>query len=218
MLHSQVELHSQTLPPRRCQDMSTAAPQLLSNDAQPIPSALLDPCALLTSGFVSPPLQVAMRSYHLTAINLLLIFGLSIGCWFPALWGLSTIPQLEAAMATMVGIGPRLYSNVVFWLTVGLAAPVIALMSDFLRVAFERQFHPQDHQIFQASWGLGEARGAGAQHACMLGRCIGSMLFQGAMDLPAGPITLRSTSCVMLERRLTNHFQTGCSLSGEMLG
>ena len=71
------------------------------------------------------------------------------------LWGLSTIPQLEAAMSTMIGIAPRLYSNVVFWLTVGLAAPVIALMSDFLRVAFERQFCPQDHQIFQASRGLG---------------------------------------------------------------
>ena len=145
-----------------------------------------------------------MCSYHLTAINLLLIFGLSIGCWFPALWGLSTIPQLEAAMSTMVGIGPRLYSNAVFWLTVGLAAPVIALMSDFLRVAFERQFHPQDHQIFQASWGLGGARGAGALHACTLDGFIGSMLFQGTMDLPAAAITFRSTSCLMFERRLTH--------------
>ena len=114
-----------------------------------------------------------MRSYHLTALNLLLIFGLSIGCWFPALWGLSTIPQLEAAMPTMVGIGPRLYSNVVFWLTVGLAAPVTALMSDFLRVAFERQFHPQDHQIFQASWGLGEPGGRAYMHAwCSYGQHV----------------------------------------------
>eukprot|EP00891_Asterochloris_glomerata_P006425 jgi/Astpho2/6425/e_gw1.00093.28.1_t len=117
-------------------------------------------------------LKVAMRSYHLTAINLLLIFGLSIGCWFPALWGLSTIPQLEAAMSTMIGIAPRLYSNVVFWLTVGLAAPVIALMSDFLRVAFERQFCPQDHQIFQASRGLGELGrlGSACRHAWWLYR------------------------------------------------
>ncbi len=113
-----------------------------------------------------------MRSYHLTAINLLLIFGLSIGGWFPALWGLSTIPQLEAAMSTMIGIAPRLYSNVVFWLTVGLAAPVIALMWDFLRVAFERQFCPQDHQIFQASRGLGELGrlGSACRHAWWLYR------------------------------------------------
>ena len=134
----------------------------------PSPGAQLDPCALLTEGHVSPPLQVAMRSYHLTSINLLLIFGLSIGCWFPALWGLSTIPQLEAAMPTMIGIAPRLYSNVVFWLTVGLAAPVIALMSDFLRAAFKRQFHPEDHQIFQASWGLGGSEDAVAVHAWTL--------------------------------------------------
>lgn len=96
-------------------------------------------------------MQVAMRSHHLTWINLVLIFGLSIACWFPALYGLSSIPAMQAALPSLIGIAQRLYRMPTFWLAVGGLAPAAALLVDFLHVAMQRQWLPPDYQIFQVN-------------------------------------------------------------------
>lgn len=93
--------------------------------------------------------QVAIRTHHWTIVNAIVIWGISIGLWFPFMLICSFLWQWWELLPDMSGVAQRLFAVPAFWLSAVVGAPAIAVLFDFSVMVFEDQFRPSDARIFQ---------------------------------------------------------------------
>ncbi|CAD7702859.1 unnamed protein product [Ostreobium quekettii] len=105
--------------------------------------------AVYTAVIITVNLKVAVRTHHWTALNALVIWGISIGMWFPFMYVCSLLWQWWEVLPDMAGVAQRLFSVPAFWLSAVIGAPMFSILLDFSMMAFEDQFRPSDTRIFQ---------------------------------------------------------------------
>ena len=112
--------------------------------------------------------QVAIRTHHWTLLNAVVIWGVSIGLWFPFMLLCSFLWQWWELLPDMSGVAQRLFAVPAFWLSAVVGAPAMAVLFDFSIMAFEDQFHPGDARIFQVCFVISLAQCCG----CLMSRVV----------------------------------------------
>eukprot|EP00803_Ostreobium_quekettii_P001400 evm.model.scf_456.4 EVM.evm.TU.scf_456.4 scf_456:36480-52102(+) len=105
--------------------------------------------AVYTAVIITVNLKVAVRTHHWTVINGIVIWGISIGVWFPFMYVCSLLWQWWELLPDMSGVAQRLFSVPAFWLSAVVGAPMFSILLDFSVMVFEDQFRPSDTRIYQ---------------------------------------------------------------------
>lgn len=79
----------------------------------------------------------------------MVIWGISIGMWFPFMYICSLLWQWWGLLPDMAGVAQRLFSVPAFWLSAVVGAPMFSILLDFSVMVFEDQFRPSDTRIYQ---------------------------------------------------------------------